>query len=225
MTHKITLALLALCTSISVHTANAAEFNFNFTNLGVAGGSINDSVGMSAGGISVDVAAYSLTNDGSTISAKTLLSGTNGIYVSSSTSGNLGVVSAAGNTTDLNGSSSSTGIDEGLQFTFSQLVSLDYINFDSFGSTDDFNLTVDGVTLLVDHDDGVSSPLVTNVLNQSDEYIFNGITGTEFIFWADGGSDDFRIDTLRVSAVPVPAAAWLFMSGLLGLAGISRRKA
>jgi len=28
----------------------------------------------------------------------------------------------------------------------------------------------------------------------------------------------------RVSAVPVPAAAWLFGSGLLALLGISRRK-
>ncbi|MFK5947234.1 MAG: VPLPA-CTERM sorting domain-containing protein [Methylococcales bacterium] len=31
--------------------------------------------------------------------------------------------------------------------------------------------------------------------------------------------------TTHVSAVPVPAAAWLFGSGLVGLAGISRRKA
>jgi hypothetical protein len=30
--------------------------------------------------------------------------------------------------------------------------------------------------------------------------------------------------TLGVSAVPIPAAFWLFGSGLLGLVGISRRK-
>ena len=33
----------------------------------------------------------------------------------------------------------------------------------------------------------------------------------------------FNVDDISVSAVPLPAAAWLFGSGLLGLAGISRR--
>jgi len=32
------------------------------------------------------------------------------------------------------------------------------------------------------------------------------------------------VDVLVVSAVPVPAAAWLFCSGLLGLIGMARRK-
>ncbi len=31
-------------------------------------------------------------------------------------------------------------------------------------------------------------------------------------------------DTLHVATVPVPAAVWLFLSGVLGLAGIARRK-
>jgi len=34
----------------------------------------------------------------------------------------------------------------------------------------------------------------------------------------------FYIETMDVTAVPVPAAAWLFASGLLGLVGIARRK-
>jgi len=32
------------------------------------------------------------------------------------------------------------------------------------------------------------------------------------------------MQVLSVSSVPVPAAAWLFCSGLLGLVGIARRK-
>jgi hypothetical protein len=36
-----------------------------------------------------------------------------------------------------------------------------------------------------------------------------------------GGTGDLVIDNLQVSSVPVPAAAWLFCSGLLGLARIS----
>ncbi len=31
--------------------------------------------------------------------------------------------------------------------------------------------------------------------------------------------------SLNISAVPVPAAVWLFGSGLLGLVGVARRKA
>jgi hypothetical protein len=38
------------------------------------------------------------------------------------------------------------------------------------------------------------------------------------------GSDSFRVSSLSYSVVPIPAAAWLFGSGLLGLIGISRRK-
>lgn len=43
------------------------------------------------------------------------------------------------------------------------------------------------------------------------------------------GSRQFQVDFLRLeittAAVPVPAAVWLFGSGLLGLVGIARRKA
>jgi len=38
------------------------------------------------------------------------------------------------------------------------------------------------------------------------------------------GYDNVCIDDCSVAAVPVPAAAWLFGSGLLGLFGIARRK-
>ncbi len=40
-----------------------------------------------------------------------------------------------------------------------------------------------------------------------------------------GGNDRFFIDNLSADAVvPVPAAAWLFGSGLIGLIGLARRK-
>jgi hypothetical protein len=34
----------------------------------------------------------------------------------------------------------------------------------------------------------------------------------------------FSVDNIRLSAVPVPAAVWLFGSGLIGLIGVARRK-
>jgi hypothetical protein len=47
-----------------------------------------------------------------------------------------------------------------------------------------------------------------------------GFTNTATNF---NGSGVFY-DNLNVSAVPVPAAAWLFGSGLLGLVGVARRR-
>ena len=41
----------------------------------------------------------------------------------------------------------------------------------------------------------------------------------------DWGADDFTFATSPVSAVPIPAAVWLFCSGLIGLAGLAKRKA
>jgi len=51
-----------------------------------------------------------------------------------------------------------------------------------------------------------------------------GITpGTYEWTWGSGASADSY--TLNVGAVPIPAAVWLFGSGLLGLVGVARRKA
>ena len=40
----------------------------------------------------------------------------------------------------------------------------------------------------------------------------------------DGGAFDYTNEMAVVSSVPVPAAVWLFGSGLLGLIGVARRK-
>lgn len=40
----------------------------------------------------------------------------------------------------------------------------------------------------------------------------------------DDSTNDYSLAAVRVSAVPIPAAAWLFGSGLIGLAGIARRR-
>ena len=41
---------------------------------------------------------------------------------------------------------------------------------------------------------------------------------------ANGAGGEVWFDNVSVSAVPVPAAVWLFGSGLIGLAGFARRK-
>lgn len=51
--------------------------------------------------------------------------------------------------------------------------------------------------------------------------------GTQFLLWEFFGGEEIRLDgyTVNTSVVPVPAAVWLFGSGLLGLIGVARRKA
>jgi hypothetical protein len=46
----------------------------------------------------------------------------------------------------------------------------------------------------------------------------------DFTVHSDDNSDYVYLDNIVLSAVPVPAAAWLFGSGLLGLIGVARRK-
>ncbi len=57
------------------------------------------------------------------------------------------------------------------------------------------------------------------------------LTGTDFIFTNINAESqtplylyEFYISSMDVTAVPVPAAAWLFASGLLGLSAVARRR-
>lgn len=57
-------------------------------------------------------------------------------------------------------------------------------------------------------------------------YGFANILFNEIRITGDGSSNDaFLMDNIQLSAVPVPAAAWLFGSALLGFFGFSRKKA
>lgn len=40
----------------------------------------------------------------------------------------------------------------------------------------------------------------------------------------DISSDMFSMDNLKINEIPIPAAAWLFLSGILGMAGLAVRK-
>lgn len=52
----------------------------------------------------------------------------------------------------------------------------------------------------------------------------NGVTSIEFSAATLSSSNDFALAAANVSAVPLPAAAWLFGSALLGLVTVARRK-
>ncbi|TNF36943.1 MAG: hypothetical protein EP315_03485 [Gammaproteobacteria bacterium] len=57
-------------------------------------------------------------------------------------------------------------------------------------------------------------------------YFGEAFSGLSYVYIADAPKDMIRtysIDNIHVSAVPVPAAAWLFLSGLVAMFKLSRR--
>lgn len=112
--------------------------------------------------------------------------------------------------------------DESLKLSFNQPVTIDLLTLRNGDHNQNFlgnfELSIDGGT--------PTSYGLTNFFNIP-------LSGTEFIFSnpnAQGGSTvsneyQFYIGTLEVTAVPLPAALWLFLSSLFSLGMIGSRKA
>jgi hypothetical protein len=117
--------------------------------------------------------------------------------------------------TDGGDSSSSDDPDEYLSLDFGKNVTINSVSFHST-SQGDFDLFADGTQV---QDEKIVGDLVQ---------FLTGAEASEFKFLADGNSDAFTLKSITVttvSAVPVPAAIWLFGSALIGLATIKRRRA
>jgi len=197
--------------------ASATTFDFaaiadGDASYGVAAGERGaSSFTFSKDGISVTATGYSSTDPTQAYSAY-LDSGNAGLGVCQVlTSGKQCSPSSDDNVTYL----------ESLKLVFDQVVTIDlttFVNGDHYNNfTGNFVLQIDG---------GAATTIaLTHLFDTS-------LTGTEFIFSnpnSGGGSTvsndkQFYINSLSVQAVPVPAAAWLFASGLLGLAGAARRR-
>ena len=78
--------------------------------------------------------------------------------------------------------------------------------------------------------DSFNNILFSDSLTATSSWVYHGLnwTGISKFKWSvAGGNSNIGIDdfSYNISAVPVPAAAWLFGSALLGFFGFSRKKA
>ncbi len=137
------------------------------------------------------------------------------------------------------------GDDDLVLFLFDSTVTFNNITIDPYGVYDrdvsfwianisaaDSDLTGLAPASLINGSSAFGS--ITNVWNSA-SYLpisidLGGASGNALLFGGrlDFGSyydnDRFKIASLDVTPVPVPAAAWLLGSGLLALVGVSRRK-
>jgi hypothetical protein len=105
---------------------------------------------------------------------------------------------------------------ETILFTFSEAVVFDTINLGLYESCceNPSKISIDGGAFFNLDDDSSTT--------------FNG-QGTAFLLSTPtrsglSNATTFRVDNIDVSAVPVPAAVWLFGSALFGLFGVARRR-
>lgn len=123
-----------------------------------------------------------------------------------------------------------TGYDNSGYATLSQTIST------IIGETYDFSFfsrtTFDNPANILTYITGSGSTLVPRTtfyaLTTESFIATQASTVISFLFETDSGTGMWSIDDVSVvassSVVPIPAAAWLFVSGLLGVIGLSKRK-
>jgi hypothetical protein len=108
-------------------------------------------------------------------------------------------------------------------FDFSSSITLNSIDFFDIESAEN-GTTENNAIKLFDAADNLISTFHTPYTggdNTWDQLVFD-VSGVKRIELNMGGSG--AIDNIAYTVIPVPAAAWLFASGLVALSGIARRK-
>ncbi len=194
------LAVLAL----SCTMANATTFDF--TGNGGLAASYNFGP---VDGISVTATPGAfVTSGGGTVTAQ----GQIGQYT-----GGLGVTNPSDSDHQVDGS----GWNDIVVFDFSQDVILQSVTFSYFGGNDDFSFFFDNL------DDGDLDGIAYNVDTNTNTYTFNSVwNGDLFGIGALDRNDEFKIKSMTVSAIPLPAALPLYGAGLavLGFIGWRRKR-
>lgn len=202
VTHRISFLLAATLISFSSHSAIVTwNLSGQFTNFGVFSTfEVGDPWSLT---LSFDDAQTGVSPTGFTTNYTGSATFISNSYIATDTSAIIGISDAP------NIVSIEMG-DDG-----ANLPGIEFINFPgTFRTPEDINFSIEigdiGSENLVDyiHLDTLAPFVETNMNVRVTSAI--SPTGT--------------IDNVTVSAVPVPAAVWLFGSGLLGLVGLARRK-
>ncbi len=229
MTKNITLWAAAALWLIPT-TAFSATYNFADYANGVNSNGATFSNSLLSNGLGeAGYASYSVTHDGIKVTATGSANNDNQgdtaqfAYLDSywdNREAGLGVCKDLSDTNQCAPSSDdNVTIGETLTLLFDQTVSIDSLtlangdHYATFADGAKFSLTIDGSY----HGD----------IQLAADLNFVGLIGTKFDLFnltnSESPDTEFYINTMTVSAVPLPAAAWLFGSALFGLIGLNRR--
>jgi hypothetical protein len=174
---------------------------------------------------------FSLTDMGLTLTATAFESSPDGtpshVYMDGSFNGIIGGMGVCTNLTEGNqcnpSSDDNVSIDaatEILSWNFDQNITQIVLELGNDGHND-FNNGSFNYSL----DNGTSWSTATTNGSATATLVLGGSNQVDFKAAGNTIDDHFYIRNANVTVVPVPAAVWLFGSGLLGLVGIARSKA
>ncbi|CUH41013.1 VPLPA-CTERM protein sorting domain protein [Jannaschia seosinensis] len=112
------------------------------------------------------------------------------------------------------------GSSERLTFDFGKDTIWNSITFGRWDNNDDALLTFgNGDTLTYGPGIGATTLALGGVISQTLSVTAKGV------FWHDGfGNDSFTVASIDVAPVPLPAAGWMLIAGLGGIAAARRRR-
>lgn len=214
----ISRAVFVVASLICSMTTHASVITFDLINDDTP--QILESLHLTEGDLSLSIYGWttSFNSDGDQLEQWQPVEG-NGLGIFYADLG-LGLVSNDSDGVLFDGGSSGnydTDPDEGFMLVFNQTVSLELLEFELDGSSDDININAidladspfwdvsGGASDIKIPDDGIA----TSDLGQP--FISNA-----FMVWVDGGNDDVALSAVSVTAVPAPASWLLFLIGALG---------